>query len=244
MRLLDLTLPTPAENLALDEALLLDSGGLETLRFWAPTAPLVVLGRSSRVTEEVDAAICNTMQVPLLRRVSGGATILTGPGCLMYAVVLDTDARPELKAVDRAHTEVLNRLASALKEREPTTTIAGTSDLAFQPDSTKPLLKFSGNSARIVRSRLLYHGTLLYDFDLPMIPQLLRTPPRQPVYRDSRTHDQFVGNFPTSETQIKEALRSAWDINTIEYEIDTKLTTATAQLVRERYGRSDWNLAR
>lgn len=244
MRLLDLTLPTHAENLALDEALLLDTNGPETLRFWAPREPLVVLGRSSRLEEEVDRAVCETASIPILRRVSGGATIVTGPGCLMYAVILDTDARPELKAIDRAHKMVLAYLAGALKKLEPTTTSAGTSDLAFQPDSTKPLLKFSGNSLRIVRSRLLYHGTLLYDFDLSRIPQILRTPPRQPAYRDSRNHQQFVGNFPASESQIKEALRSAWAIETDENKLGKTLSATTAQLVRNKYSQSDWNLSR
>ena len=244
MRLLDLTLPTPAENLALDEALLLDTNGPETLRFWAPTKLQVVLGRSSRVAEEVNTAACETAQLPLLRRVSGGATIVTGPGCLMYAVVLNTDVRPELKAIDRAHTEVLNRLVGALKELEPTTTIAGTSDLAFYTNSANPLLKFSGNSLRVVRSRLLYHGTLLYDFDLPMIPQLLRTPPRQPTYRNARTHEQFVGNFPAGEKVIKEALQAAWAVEAIENKLNAAQNTTIAQLARDKYNRPEWNLAR
>ncbi len=244
VRLLNLTLPTPAENLALDEALLLDTKGPETLRFWEPREPLVVLGRSSRCSEEVDTAACEASQVPLLRRVSGGATIVTGPGCLMYAVVLDTASRPELKAIDRAHTEILTRLASALKTLEPTTDIAGTSDLAFHPNLANPLAKFSGNSLRVVRSRLLYHGTLLYDFNLPMIPRLLRTAPRQPTYRDSRTHEQFVANFPATEPQLREAISAAWSASNSVEKLDASLTLAVEQLVRERYGRPDWNLAR
>ena len=50
MKLLELTLPTPAENLALDEALLdaAEAGELpdEVLRLWEPSQPLVVVGRS------------------------------------------------------------------------------------------------------------------------------------------------------------------------------------------------------
>ena len=45
--LLDLTLRTPEENLALDEALLAAaeaSAGRETLRFWESPVPFVVLG--------------------------------------------------------------------------------------------------------------------------------------------------------------------------------------------------------
>ena len=55
MRLLDLTLPTAAENVALDEALLdaaeaaseQGSEEPEVLRLWEPTQFFVVVGRSS-----------------------------------------------------------------------------------------------------------------------------------------------------------------------------------------------------
>ena len=56
MKLLDLTLPTPAQNLALDEALLdaAEAGDLpdEVLPLWEPPQPLVVVGRSSHVAAE------------------------------------------------------------------------------------------------------------------------------------------------------------------------------------------------
>lgn len=48
MRYLDLTLPTPAENLALDEALLEEAENaakpLETLRFWEPPQNMAIVG--------------------------------------------------------------------------------------------------------------------------------------------------------------------------------------------------------
>ena len=50
---LDLTLPTAAENLALDEALLEEAEAgpptAETLRFWQSPRPIVVVGRSSKL---------------------------------------------------------------------------------------------------------------------------------------------------------------------------------------------------
>jgi lipoate-protein ligase A len=87
MKLLDLTLPTPEENLALDEALLdeADAAGrpLETLRLWEPRQTFVVVGRSSSLEREVRLDRCRERGLPILRRVSGGAAIVAGPGCLM-----------------------------------------------------------------------------------------------------------------------------------------------------------------
>src|SRR2546423_175049 len=56
----DLTLPTPAQNLAFDEALLEwaeeSAGNDEYLRLWESPDPIVVVGRSSRVAAEVNEA--------------------------------------------------------------------------------------------------------------------------------------------------------------------------------------------
>ena len=67
MRYLDLTLPTAAENLALDEALLEEAEAappLETLRLWESPQPLVVIGRSSRVGTEVEVDACDCARRP------------------------------------------------------------------------------------------------------------------------------------------------------------------------------------
>ena len=82
----------PAENLALDEALLLtaeeEKRQQEVLRLWEPRQPFVVLGSSSRIAAEVRLDGCRDRGIPVLRRTSGGAAIVAGPGCLMYALVL------------------------------------------------------------------------------------------------------------------------------------------------------------
>src|SRR5271165_3148381 len=94
MHTLDLTLPTPAENLALDEALLLraeDGAGGEVLRLWEWPRPAVVLGAGCRLAEDVDEAACVADGVPILRRSSGGGTVLLGQGCLLFTLVLRHD---------------------------------------------------------------------------------------------------------------------------------------------------------
>jgi lipoate-protein ligase A len=223
---LPLTLETPAENLALDEALVEGAQAGETpgevLRLWEPRRYFVVLGRSSDAQREVRLAACAADGVPVLRRPSGGATVLLGPGCLMYAVVLDLTRRPELRSIDRAHELVLARHAAALGRLAPLTERAGTSDLvlAARADSSEPLsasatlyygaLKFSGNSMRIRRDHLLYHGTILYDFPLDRLGRWLAAPARQPAYRDGREHGAFVTNFPAPRERIAAALVQAW----------------------------------
>ena len=236
VRYLDLTLPTPAEDLALDEALLDEAESTarptETLRIWEPREPLVVVGRSSQVDVEVRLQRCRKLGIPVFRRTSGGAAIVTGPGCLMYAVVLSFELQPMLRAIDHAHQFVLGKVVSALKPLVPGVRCRGTSDLAVGDR------KFSGNSIRVKRNHLLYHGTLLYDFDLPLVDKCLAMPPREPDYRQGRPHESFVTNLPLSSSAIRRALVAAWKATE---PFDNWPREQTAQLVVERYARSEWN---
>lgn len=211
---LRLTLDTPAANVALDEQLLAaaEAGDLpgEVLRLWESPQPAVVLGRSSP-EGEVHVEACRSDGVPILRRVSGGATVAIGPGCLMYALVLDRSRRADLRGVDCAHAYVLKHLTTGLASLAPKVCRDGSSDLVLVSDERKPAQKFSGNSLRVKKSHLLYHGTILYDFPLEKLERWLATPVRQPDYRAQREHGEFVTNFPASRPAIEEALIEAWD---------------------------------
>lgn len=213
MEYLDLTLATPEENIALDEALLdeletaADKGSQprECLRLWEPAAPLVVVGRNSKIDGEVNVEFCREQGIPVLRRASGGCAIVTGPGCLMYAVVLSYRERPELRQLDEAHRFVLDTVLKALRPLVANVERQGTCDLVVGPN------KFSGNSLRCRRNALLYHGTLLYDFPLELVSKCLKQPPREPEYRAGREHASFIMNLPVSVEAMKDGLQFAWN---------------------------------
>ena len=74
MTYLDLTLPTPEENLAMDEALLdfcEGPGDGEILRFWEPRQTFVVVGYANKIDVEVNVSECRAQGIPILRRCSG-----------------------------------------------------------------------------------------------------------------------------------------------------------------------------
>jgi lipoate---protein ligase len=265
MRLLDLILPTPAENLALDEALLEEAEAfaqpLETLRLWEPLQNFVVVGRSSHVDVEVNRAACRELGIPIFRRVSGGAAIVTGPGCLMYSLILSYEKRPNLRTVNQAHAFVLGMLQKALVPLVPDVCFCGTSDLAVAlktwekgtqlicrngPEGAShklaaspfPTLKFSGNSMRCRKRHFLYHGTFLYNFPLELISRCLKTPPRMPDYRNGREHKMFVANLPLSAESIRQALISTWNA---DEPVENWPRELTNKLATKKYGKSDWN---
>ncbi len=72
-------------------------------------------------------------------------------------------------------------------------------------------MKFSGNSLRMKRTHLLYHGTLLYDFSLESVARWLAMPSREPDYRAGRGHGAFLINAPVSRDRLVAALFEAWN---------------------------------
>jgi lipoate-protein ligase A len=235
---LDLTLPTMEENLALDEALLLEAEagrGGEILRFWEWPTPAVVLGAGGRVAEDADETACKLDGVPILRRASGGGTVLLGHGCLLFSLVLAYDRSPLLREIRSSYCYILGLIRDALAGLLPGVACAGTSDLAADG------LKFSGNAQQRKRHHLLHHGSLLYEFDIEAMSRYLRAPTRQPAYRDGREHAAFVRNLPCDAAELRKRMCAAWNATAT---CDDWPSDAVRRLVAEKYGKTEWHRRR
>jgi lipoate-protein ligase A len=221
--------------LALDEALLMgaESGEIgPSFRTWEFPQPTVVLGRSSKVDRETDRDFCDSKGIPIYRRCSGGASIVGGPGCLMYSVVLSIQEFPQAAKIDAAHALVMERVLSAARQQLPDVRLQGICDLTWQNQ------KFSGNALRITRGYVLYHGTILYASDLDLISRCLDFAPRQPEYRKGRSHLTFVTNAPLDRQQLASDLSDQFA--TVDGSIPDSVLERAAKLVSSRYSCEDW----
>lgn len=235
MKQLQLTLESSAENLAIDEALLETAERSieypEVFRIWEPLRPIVVLGRSSPIEQEANLKFCRDNGIDVLRRASGGQAIVTGPGCLMYAVLLDYRIRPELRMLEKAHQFVMGKMQSALATVGIKVQMQGTSDLTFEGR------KFSGNSLRCKRNWLIYHGTMLCNFDLDLISSCLGKPIREPGYRAGRSHREFLTQLPTDCESLADAMIEEWEAKDPFTDWPTEMTQ---RLVSQRYTNQEW----
>ncbi len=242
MYLLDLTLPTLAENLALDEALLLEAeaGGSEVLRLWEWRSPAVVLGAAGRLGDEVHGAACRADSVPIARRSSGGGTVLLGPGCLCFALVLAYTRHAALREIPTSYRYILGRLrdgfqrhrcAGSTQARSGALEPAGISDLALSDR------KVCGNAQQRKRYHLLHHGTLLYDFDASLVGRYLPQPARRPEYRRQRLHADFMDNLPMTADECKSVLKEIWQADD---ELPAWHAEHVRRLVAEKYVTSEW----
>jgi lipoate-protein ligase A len=246
MKFLDLTLPTPAENLACDEALAdccNESGDCEVLRFWEPQGYFAVVGYANRVATEVNLSACEANHIPVLRRCSGGGAVLQGPGCLNYTLVLKITEDGPLHSITSANRFIMeqnraalgNLLSSQSEIQNPKSEISvcGHTDLAVGG------LKFSGNAQRRKRRCLLFHGTFLLRFDIALVEKLLPMPSRQPDYRRGRAHPEFLTNLDVPADSVKRALRDAWRA---AEPLECLPRETIALLARDKYATPEWNL--
>lgn len=234
MRLLDLTLDTPAENLALEEALLeyAESEEAECIRLWESAGHFVVLGAGSPIRSEVNLSACEADDIPVLRRISGGGTVLQGPGCLNYTIVLDRENRTGLDTIVGTNSFVLGKIGEAIVRcGHDQPAIQGISDLTNGP------LKFSGNAQRRRKRFVLFHGTILHNFDLELISKYLGNPEKMPDYREARDHRSFLMNLDVDAAPLREAIIDAWGAAD---PIADWPAERTKKLARTKYADQDW----
>ncbi len=231
---------TPETCLAWDEAALdaVGAGQCDPLLwFWESPFHWVVVGYGQSIAREVDVEACRAGQIPILRRCTGGGTVVQGPGCLNYAVALPLTLHPDLETITGANAWILSRIRNALQPLlSAPVQIQGHTDLVLGDR------KFSGNAQRRRQAALIFHGTFLLHFDLARIAQLLRFPSAQPAYRQHRSHLDFITNLHLDPDIIRAALRDIWAAE--PGPLPDEAGFRVPELVASRYGRPEWHASR
>ncbi|KAI0562207.1 Lipoyltransferase/lipoate-protein ligase [Gracilaria domingensis] len=151
-------------NLAAEE-LLLQASKKQTLLFYI-NAPCVILGRTQNAFKEADISYAKNEQVSIMRRRSGGGTVVHDEGNVNFCWMTARDEYSPHKAATMI-AEVLQSefgiSSAAVNER---------ADILVEG------MKVSGAAYRITGKRAYHHGTLLVDSDLARLSRVLRSPLR------------------------------------------------------------------
>ncbi|MBF0511369.1 MAG: lipoate--protein ligase family protein [Candidatus Omnitrophica bacterium] len=209
MNLRDISFPNPQDNIAFDEVLWLMAekyGAGEFLRFWESPQVFIVLGRIGREDEDINLDRACQDNVPVLRRCSGGGTVVQGPGCLNYTLVLSKQKHFEINDLRQSYQWISARVIEALKKAGVEAYFRPLSDLAMGGFEQK----FSGNAQRRGRQYIMHHGTILYNFELSLISRYLKMPQDIPEYRNGRDHKDFVTNVNLDPELFKRYLALAF----------------------------------
>jgi len=174
-----------------DFALLSRADPGASIRTWECAGHAVVLGVGQRLDREVCGAECTRLDVPVIRRASGGGAVVVGEGTLQYAIALRYDVDRELESIPGSKRFCHRATVAALEEAG----VGATLHADESGDLCVGDRKAAGVALKRTRTAMMLHGTILLDADLDAIASLLRHPQREPGYRAGRPHRDFLVNL-------------------------------------------------
>ena len=145
----------------------------------------VVLGKGSRPEVELRIEAIETDGVPVVRRGGGGCSVVLDPGNVIVSVVWPL---PGVGHITLAFNRISAWLIEALdRVGVPGVEQKGVSDLVLDDR------KIGGSCIRRSLDLVHYATTLLVAPDRELSERYLAHPPREPDYRNGRSHRDFMG---------------------------------------------------
>ena len=234
MLLKDISFQTPQENILYDEVLLHLAENRrpgEILRFWESPELFVCLGRVCKEDEDLKTEEIFEDRIPVLRRCTGGGTVLQGKGCLNYSLILSKERDPRIADLRKSYQIILNKVMAVLKQLNIESVFHPVSDIALA-DNHK---KISGNAQKRCKKFILHHGTILYDFDLEAIERYLKIPKDIPGYRQGRSHLDFVTNVPLFAADIRNTFKDVFGVDRAEEHLDGEERDCLRSFLNAKY---------
>jgi len=229
----------PAYNLAFEEYVHTHRRTGNYLILWQ-NRNAVIIGRNQNAEEEINAAFVKEHGIKVIRRNTGGGAVYHDMGNLNYSFITDAG-----DIAQRSAQLFTAPVVGALKALGMDAEASGRNDILISGR------KVSGTAQHIIQSRILHHGTLLFESDPEMIAGALNPDPTKFQSKSIKSVRSRVGNIrallPSDMT-----LRAFWDYLKTALSADgilpTSLTDAELaqiqKLKEEKYDTWDWNFGR
>lgn len=172
--------------------------------YHAPSdAIAVVLGISGKPSELVYEERAAAAGVPLLKRFSGGGTVIVDTNTVFVTFISAADALPEVPAYPEPMLSWTSDIyADALARCGVDGFATHANDYCIHDR------KFGGNAQSISGKRWLHHTSLLWDYE-PERMSLLQEPRKRPEYRAERPHGDFIRGLKATGLRDRTALLDA-----------------------------------
>lgn len=158
----------------------------------------IVMGKNQNPYKEINFHMANMLQVPILRRYSGGGTVVHDLGNVNFSFIADKEAFTRT-----GYTELLIDLLNGLVGKEYQHYEMPQFELAVNDKgdmiSAATQHKVSGSAYQISKGRSLHHGTMLLNADLKMMSQLLKLSTEK---RQSIT-DKCIKSIPSPVENVR-----------------------------------------
>lgn len=171
-------------QLQIEEALLRKSGDNWCLLNDGSSEPAIVMGISGKAHELLHEEESKEAGVQLIKRFSGGGTVIVDENTLFATLIMAQPAIPDVECYPRSIMRWSQEFYNPV--------FLPYGDFSLQEhDYAFGQRKFGGNAQAITKQRWLHHTSLLWDFD-PARMQLLKHPSKIPEYRAGRSHLDFL----------------------------------------------------
>lgn len=243
-RLVDSGHVPPSESAALDEAILeahVEGNVPNTLHFYVRAVPTISVGYFQKIAESVDLAECERRGVAIVRRKSGGSSIYTDRGQLIYGLVIHRSDLPEERADSFRMT--CQAIADAVSSFGVNAVYRPMNDVEVDGR------KISGSAQLRRKDSVLQHGTIVVDSDLANMDSVLRanSARMKNISRPSErmtTLSALLGAAPEMDL-VKGALvksfGEAFDAKFFSATLTDLESAMVKKLVSERYSKKEWN---
>ena len=236
IRLIDTDLADPYYVTALDEAIAIaraEGKVPDTIHFYRRNPPGISVGYFKKIADDINLEECKKAGVRVVRRASGGGTIFTDKGCLIYSIARKDGGAPEqpeetFKKVCGAIVRALAQFGIAAEYKPPNDVLIGGA-------------KISGSAQMRKGGTALIHGTVILDTDVGLMRRVLNGTKEITTVRGKCG---FVPEIGKLKLALAEEFAGIFGENA-EQGAPTEYELALARkLVAERYGNDEWNFMR
>ena len=152
----------PAYNTALELYAFNELAKEDNVFFLWINQPCIVVGKNQNTREEIDQDYCDSHDIKIVRRVSGGGAVYHDYNNLNYTIISNEENGEKFNFKSMSQP-VLDSLAEMGVNAEFT----GRNDLQIGDR------KFCGNAQYIKGNRVMHHGCMMFDVDLSVLSKAL-----------------------------------------------------------------------
>lgn len=215
------------KQLHLEEQLLRTSSDNWCIINDGTNAPNIVMGLSGKPSELLELKPVLRDGIPVIRRFTGGGTVIVDPGTIFVTLICNKDAVPDVQSYPRSIMQWSSLLYNEVFQ--------GIGDFHLREnDYVFGNRKFGGNAQSITRKRWIHHTSFLWDFESRNMAYL-KLPKKVPEYRLARSHMEFIcrmKDYMTRSVFIAKTVKAIGNRFTVEpVELDLDVAVDDARYV-------------
>jgi len=237
-----------AFHFSAEEFVMQNSFGENVLMIWQ-AANTAMLGVNQIAAAEINMPEATKESVQIVRRASGGGTIYTDMGSLLYTFIRPFE--DSVPPIDVMRKNAAEPIVAALAQLGVCAEISGRNDILVGGK------KVSGLAQYVKNGRILTHGSLLYDTDLELLAKLITANPekfRSKALQSVRSRVCNISeHIPSGKDGAKPTTHKFWgllkqalfqDKQVKEHTFDADEITAINAIRNEKFANKDWTFGR